>query len=357
MKKKKPDITAPASFFLILAIAGSFLAFDGVACASGTEGSVMAEVNAKQEEPEIIARVNGEPVTKAELQRMLADPFTLHRLQQEAGTHDPDGKELDQRALRMLINRRLVLQEAGRRNITVSEKDLDQAIVALRRGFNDLRSLGAWMKEQGHDDKSLFDTIRAEMMAARFRAALVEGVSFTEEQVQEYYEAHKEELKTAGDVRLRIIAVKDKAAAEEVLAALKKGDDFISLARQRSIGMRADQGGDTGWLNPWTLPPALLEAVRVLKTGEIGGPLQKGEEFLVVGLVGRRPERTGSLSEARPEIKRRLLAAKQEEAVQAWLTEQEKKSKIEFFPQPGELTDGEGWRRGNGGHEKNERND
>ncbi|KAF0219138.1 MAG: PpiC-type peptidyl-prolyl cis-trans [Geobacteraceae bacterium] len=284
-------------------------------------------------EPEIVARVNGEPVTLGELQRMLADPLAQNRLEREHGVQDPDSKELERLALRKLINRHLLLQEAGRRNLTVTEQELDQAITALRRRFKDLKEFGEWMKERGVDDRSLFDTVRTEMLLTRIRAALVKDVRLAEEQVNEYYEALKEELKTAGDVRLRIIAVKEKAEAEDIMAALRKGGDFADLARKRSLGLRTAQGGDTGWVNPQSLPPPLLEAVGNLKAGEAGGPLRRGNEFLIVGLAGRRPERTKSLAEARPEIERRLLAAKQQEAVQAWLKEQEKKSKIEVFLQ------------------------
>jgi hypothetical protein len=72
-----------------------------------------------------------------------------------------------------------------------------------------------------------------------------------------------------------------------------------------------------------------------LKPGEVGGPFEKGPaEFLIVGLQDRRPLRAKSMAEARPEIERRLLSAKQQEAVQAWLAEQEKKSKIEVFTNP-----------------------
>lgn len=280
-------------------------------------------------EPETVARVNGEPVTRDELQRMLADPLEQRLLQQELGVQDPDSKELERLALRKLIHRRLLLQEAVRRNISVSEQDLDQAIAELRRRFKDLKSFAAWMQERGLNDQSLFERVRADMLTDRVRAALAEGVRLTGEQVQEYYEAHKEELKTAGDVRLRIIAVKDKAAAEEVLAALKKGEDFAALARKRSLGLRAAQGGDTGWVKPRTLPPPLRKAVGTLKSGETSGLLQRGAEYLIVRLVGRRPAQTISLAEARPEIERRLLAAKRREAVQAWLTEQEKRSSID----------------------------
>ena len=190
------------------------------------------------------------------------------------------------------------------------------------------------MHERGLNDQSLFEAVRTEMLTVRARTALVEEVRLSEEQVLEYYEANKKVLKTPGDVRLRIIAVKDKAAAEKILADLRKGEDFAALARKRSTGKRAMMGGDTGWVNPQTLPPPLRKSVGALKPGEIGSPLQKDDEFLIVGLVGRRTARTKSLVEARPEIERRLLAAKQQEAFQAWLSEQEKKSKIEVFLQP-----------------------
>jgi foldase protein PrsA len=283
-------------------------------------------------EPEIVARVNGEPLPRADLQHMLADPRELVRFQQELDGLDPDDKELERLALRELIHRRLILQEAHQRNFTVTEDELDQALSALRRRFGDLVSFGAWMHEQGLDDKSLFDVIRAGMLTNRVTAALVEEVRVTEKQVQEYYEAHKKDLKTGEEVRLRIIAVKSRVEAEEILATLKKGEKFSLLARTRSMGMLAAQGGDTGWNDSRTLPTPLQRVVGMLKVGDIGGPVQKAEgEFLLVGLEGRRPVRAKSLAAARPEIEQHLLAIKQQEAIQAWLTGQEKKSKIEVF--------------------------
>jgi parvulin-like peptidyl-prolyl isomerase len=188
-----------------------------------------------------------------------------------------------------------------------------------------------WMHERGVDDKSLFDALRTDMLMKRVTAALVEKVRPTDAQVQEYYKAHKEDLKTPGEVRLRIIAVKDKAAAQEIVAALQRGESFRRLARERSIGLRAAKGGDTGWVAVETLQPPLRQAVDALKVGEANGPLPRDAEFLIVGLAARRPGRTKTLDEARPEIEQRLLPAKQQEAVQAWLKEQEAKSKIEVL--------------------------
>jgi foldase protein PrsA len=261
-------------------------------------------------------------VTRIELERTLAG----------LEGQDAHSKDLERVALQKLIERRLVVQEAARRNITVAGKDLDAALESVRRRFDDLKSFGAWMKGQGFDDRSLARALRDGMLAARVSAALVENVRVSDEQIKQYYDAHKENLKTE-DVWIQIITVKDKATAVEIQAALRKGEDFGRLAQQRSLGLRAARGGDVGWVNSETLWTPMREAVSTLKPGEAIGPLAKGEEFLVVRLHERRPGRTKTLTEAEHEIRSRLLSAEQQAAIQAWVKEQGKKAKIEVLLQ------------------------
>ncbi len=174
--------------------------------------------------------------------------------------------------------------------------------------------------------------VRNDILAERATAALVAEVNITEEEALQYFAAHRDDLVIGAEVRLRIIAVRSKAEADEVFAAAQKGEPFDRLARRRSIGRLGGKGGDTGWVNLETLPALLREAAIKLKPGEICGPLEKSkDEFLIVGLQDRRPIRAKSLAEARPEIERRLLPEKQQEVFQTWLTEQEKKSQIEVF--------------------------
>jgi parvulin-like peptidyl-prolyl isomerase len=307
-----------------VAIAGFLCASPGVAPAA--EGRARPDDDAT-----IVARVNGEPVTRAELQRMRDHPLTRRQLL-DVGGEAPSPEELDRVSLRRLIHRRLMLEEARRRRIAVSDDELDAAIASLRGRFDDLAGFGSWMKEQGLADRSLFDTVRADMLTDRVWASLVAGVRISDDEAQRYYDANARELVIGEEVRLSLIVVKDEAAAEEVLAALRKGESFRALARQRSLGIRAAQGGDTGWVDTRTLPEPLRKPVQLLKPGDVGGPLQKGPgEVLVVGLEARRPIRARSLAEARHEIERRLLPSAQQEVVRAWLTEQEAKSNIEVF--------------------------
>ena len=318
--RRERPLTARARLRLLVLVAGA-------AVGLGPSG-------ARSAEPAILARVNGEPVTQGELRLALADPSLRRRLQQDLGVREPDSQALERLALQKLINRRLILQEAGRRNFAVTEQELSRAATAFRRRFKDARRYVAWMKTRELDEKSLREGIRAQILTTRVMAALAEEVRVTDEQVQEYYEAHQDDLKTVEEVRLRRIAVTDKAAADEIVGALGKGEDFDHLARERSVGFDTGPGGGAGWVSVQTLAPPLRRAVGTLKAGETGGPLEQDGEFLVFRLEERRPAQTRSVAEARPEIERRLLTAKRQEIFQAWLTEQEQKAKIEVFLQP-----------------------
>ena len=255
-------------------------------------------------EPEIVARVNGDPITRSQWQRMTTDPVTRRLYQRETGIAQPDPGELSRWSLQHLINQRLTFQEAERRGITVADVVAHSQPNRVRGRFKGAAKFQKWLRSRALDEKSLRETIRTDLLVSHVRAALVQDIRVSDDQVQAHYEAHKDQLRVPEQVRLRIIAVKNRAAADDIVAAVHKGDEFDRLARERFIP---------------------------LKPGEIGEPLQGSAESIVVRLEERRPARTKTLTEARPEIEQRLLPAKQRDVLQAWLAEQERKSRIEIL--------------------------
>jgi parvulin-like peptidyl-prolyl isomerase len=283
-------------------------------------------------EPKAVARVNGEVITERDVHRVLGDPaIRLQLLQGDPGFRVPNATTLNRLAIQKLIEHRLLLQEARRRNIEVSEKELDQAVVDLRRRFKDLKDLGIWMKVHEVDDRSLLDVIRDELLIKHAAEALVKDVRVSEQEIQAYYEAHKEELRAPGQFRLQIIAVESKEVAQQLLMDVYSGADFGQLARARSRGERAAQGGDTGWVSWKDIPTPLRDVVRGLKIGQIGGPVGSGTDYRLVRLTGHRPGPTKTLAEVRPEVQRRALEAKRKRVYQEWRADQEQKSKVEWL--------------------------
>jgi len=289
-------------------------------------------------EAEVLARVNGEPVHRAELARMKAHPLTRARMAEE--NRGDDQEAVDRVAVRELIRRRLLLQEATRRKLTVSSSEVDQGVAALRRRFADLASFARWLGEHGLNEETLFEAVREEVLVARTTEELVSKERLTEAEVRQYFEAHQSELAAGEEVRLRVMVVKHKVEADAIMEVLKAGGSFPQLAQARSHGLRARQGGDTGWVLPQQLPPLLRDNVRTLEVGTARGPLRRGEELLIIRLEGRRTGRPLSLEEARSTIEQRLRAQKQQAFLVTWLDQQEQRSRIEWSGDSGRPAEG-----------------
>lgn len=283
-------------------------------------------------EPKVVARVNGEAITESDAHRVLGDPAARRQLiHSDLGIRTLDANGLYRLAVQKLIEHRLLLQEAQRRKLVVSERDLDKAVVELRRRFTDLKDLGAWMKVHELDDRTLFDVLRDELLIKQAAEALTKDVNVSQEEIQAYYDAHKDEFRGVGQFRLQVISVESKEVAQQLLLDVHTGQDFGQIARARSRGARAASGGDTGWVAWKDIPRPMREVVRGLKIGQTGGPIGSGADFRLVRLTGHRPGPTKSLAEVRPEVQRRALEAKRKRVYEEWRADQQQKSKVEWF--------------------------
>ena len=318
---------------------------------AGIGAAVFLMSDAPKVESGIVARVNGQPITEGEVRRLLGDPAMRQQLQQElvrrtplwdsSGKSEPlngttvsttNDRELERLAVRRLIMHRLLVEEAVRRNLTVTDKELELARAAVQRRFKDAEAYETWRKSFGLDDLALSQALRTEVLVGRAQMALLKDVRPSEAQVQAYYESHKAELKTADVVRLQVMAVPDKALAERLVEALRKGEDFGRLAaRERHKGVRWIESEKSAGVGTDRLPIEVREAVSTLKVGQAHAPIKSGDEYVIVRLAEQQPGQAKSLDEARPEIEQALLRATQRRHLAQWMSEQHKAAKVEIL--------------------------
>ncbi|QKX18830.1 peptidyl-prolyl cis-trans isomerase [Microbulbifer sp. YPW1] len=292
--------------------------------------------------PEIVARVNGEPITWLAFERMRANPALVAESQRAATGSETSAQSLDLQALQRLIESRLLLQEAKSRQFTVAEKSVDHAVKSMRHKFADLKQFGIWMQAQGLTEPELFQSVRDDILVTQVTAALVQDIAVSEDEVKQFFEANRANWALPGDVRLRVIALNSRAAVDTIVQQLRQGADFIALAQRYSMGARSATGGDIGWVKAFQLPSPLREVVASLEAGQAYGPVQRGEDFLVVRLDERRPDQIRPFAEVQAEVKQQLLMARQRVAIASWLETQRAQSKIEIFLHDGAVVHGEG---------------
>ena len=138
-------------------------------------------------------------------------------------------------------------------------------------------------------------------------------VSVTNEEIRAYYDANRD-LYTQ-ELHLQHILLDTIEEAEAVLAELKRGVGFNTLAKKHSIDGSASKGGELGYLGKGAMNPALEAEVFNMKNREVRGPIESGFGFHIVRVVGRRKvARPVSFDVARDEIMQTLLLEKQQRA-------------------------------------------
>jgi peptidyl-prolyl cis-trans isomerase C len=88
----------------------------------------------------------------------------------------------------------------------------------------------------------------------------------TEDELKALYE---EQMGSAPpmEFKARHILVESQGEANDLIAQLADGADFIELAKEKSTGPSGPSGGDLGWFPPDRMVPAFSQAVQALENG------------------------------------------------------------------------------------------
>jgi peptidyl-prolyl cis-trans isomerase C len=291
--------------------------------------------------PDVVARVNGEPINKADLES------AVKGLEAQAGAAVP----ADQRdrifrgVLNDLISYRLLLQEAKARKVAVPDADVDAQIAQVRSQFQN----DAQFQQALAAQKVTLETMRQNARSAiavekLLQTALGEKSAATPEAVADFYMKNLEKFKQAERVRASHILITvpqnadattkqmARAKAEALLKDLKSGKDFATAARESSQDPgSAANGGDLGFFPQGQMVPAFDQAAFALKPGEMSELIETPFGFHIIKVAEKQPAKTVPLAEAKGQIEQYLLGQNRRTQTEAFVNELKAKAKIELL--------------------------
>ncbi len=91
----------------------------------------------------------------------------------------------------------------------------------------------------------------------------------------------------AEHVTLRMIVVSSQEGAERILSQLRQGQDFATLAKQKSIDTTSDAGGLMQNVLPSTLRPEMRDALQAMAPGQLSPVLRTPLGYAILLLVER----------------------------------------------------------------------
>jgi len=213
----------------------------------------------------------------------------------------PDPKALDRQLMELMINESILIQQAKKRGIKVSDGQLNQAMMNLARSNQkSLTEFRALLLAQGVSYIKYREKIRMEILLSTLRRQYTARTAkVSEAELNEFIGRTGDNLEEAEyNISHILFALPDAASPEkintalesanDILVQLQQGADFNSLANEYSSGASALQGGSLGWRSRAEIPGLFSDSVLKMQPGEYAGPLRSPSGFHIITLNDRR---------------------------------------------------------------------
>ncbi|MCL0083051.1 peptidylprolyl isomerase [Thermodesulfovibrionales bacterium] len=284
----------------------------------------------------IVAVVNMDVITWSDLNRVMRFEAPLEIDATKDIYRDKFLGEDEMAALKRLIDTRLKLQEAARVGISVTDRDIEMAIEAIKRrhGLTDemfrLAIKGEGLTLYEYRKRLSEEIILARVVEQEVRRA----ISVTQEDIDKYLLKSKEPAAKTVWFNISHIFLKerdDKGQVEEMALDLYKkiqaGDDFSEIARQYSEGMGAEGGGALGFIRETALSRDFLDVLTAMKEGDVSKPFWSIGGIHIVKLVAKKTEVREDLREA---VRQKLTEREFSSSYRNWIRKLRKMAHIDI---------------------------
>lgn len=248
----------------------------------------------------IVAVVNSEPITNNEVRARLV---RFEQQLQQQGGNPPPRDQLTRLVLERLISEKAQLQVARETGIKIDDVQVDAAEQNFaRQNGMEVPQLRRRLEAEGVAPAGFREDLRNQLLLGRLRDREVEQrVKVTEQDIDQYLREQSTGDAASAEFNLAhiLVALPDnpaeqqvrdaRAKADRILQRARGGEDFDKLARETSDAAgAASNGGQLGFRTAERLPPAFVEAAKVLQDGGVSDIFRSGAGFHVVKLIERR---------------------------------------------------------------------
>jgi peptidyl-prolyl cis-trans isomerase SurA len=243
----------------------------------------------------IAAVVNDDIISMSDLTARLQLSLVSSGLPNTAETR----QRLTPQVLRSLVDERLQLQEASRANISVTDKEINDALGKVAEQNHMQRDqLEKMLSSQGVPRSTLESQIRStiawgKLVQRRLRPSIEIGQDEIDQVVQRIQANAGKPEYLAAEIFLAVDSPEReddvRRLADRLYEQIGQGASFPAVARQFSQSAGATNGGDLGWVQQGQLPEELDTALQQLRPGQATRPIRSITGYHILML---RDERT-----------------------------------------------------------------
>lgn len=309
---------------------------------------------------EIIAKVNGDIITRSEVER--GRKLIESELRQKGITGPELTKQVAERSKGVLserIDQLLLVQKGKEMSINVdAEVSKYMAQLQSESKIADPEKFQAYVREQsGQPYEDFRNDMKNGMLTRRvINQEVGSRINVPKAEVQKYYEEHKTEFVRQEQVFLRelLISTENKDAkgiaaaekkAKDLAARAKKGEKFGELARDNSDAASGKNFGELGAFKRGELDKKIEDMVFNADRGFVTEPMRIDKGFLILKVEERFKAGQAPFEEVENEVMEKLYMPRMQPAVRKYLTQLRQEAFLEIKPEyvdteatPGKVT-------------------
>src|SRR4051812_21943105 len=237
---------------------------------------------------------------------------------------------LRDQTLQFLISSQWLTQEAAKRKITATDKEVKTTFDQQKKqSFPKEADYQKFLQTSGQSETDLLYRVKLSVLTNKLQQSIVKDkATVTDQQISDYYNKNKQRFAQPETRDLEVVLASKKAKADAALKAVKSGDKWADVAKKYSSDDASkSQGGKLPGVTKGQQEKTFDAAIFNAKKGVVTGPIKTQFGYYVFRVNKITPAKQQSLGQVKTTIKNLLQSQGQQKALNDFVKDFQKRYK------------------------------
>lgn len=169
--------------------------------------------------------------------------------------------------------------------------------------------------DETEEFKKILESTKRDILAQMAMAKTLNGITVSDDEVKDYYEANKHQFVKGNTVSAKHILTDSEEKCDAILKSIESGEkQFEEAAKESSTCPSGAKGGDLGEFGKGQMVKEFEDAAFAAEIGQVAGPVKTQFGYHLIKVEKKGEETVVPFEEAADSIKRNLMQQKQNDA-------------------------------------------
>lgn len=166
--------------------------------------------------------------------------------------------------------------------------------------------------DETEEFKKILESTKRDILAQMAMAKTLNGITVSDDEVKDYYEANKNQFVKGNTVSAKHILTDSEEKCASILKSIESGEkQFEEAAKESSTCPSGAKGGDLGEFGKGQMVKEFEDAAFAAEIGQVVGPVKTQFGYHLIKVEKKSEETVVPFEEAADSIKRNLVQQKQ----------------------------------------------